>query len=58
MSRPSVGEQLVGALVVERRPLEVEEQQLRLDRGAPLLTRCISAPLAGSAVSAAKRRLA
>ena len=31
------GQQLVGALVVERGPLELEEQQLRLDRGGALL---------------------
>ena len=31
------GHELVGALVVERRPLELEEQQLRLDRRALLL---------------------
>ena len=30
-------EQLVGALVVERRPLELEEQQLGLDLGGALL---------------------
>ena len=33
------GEQLVGALVVERGPLELEEQELRLDRRRVLLDR-------------------
>ena len=35
--QPVGGEQLVGLRVVQRRPLEVEEQQLGLDRGALLL---------------------
>ena len=30
-------EQLLGALVGQRRPLQLEEQQRRLDRGLPLL---------------------
>ena len=30
-------EQLLGALVIDRRPLEVEEQELRLDRGGLLV---------------------
>ena len=32
-----LGEQLVGVGVIERRPLELEEQQLRLDLGGALL---------------------
>ncbi len=36
-SRPRVGEQLLGALLRQRRPLQLEEQQRRLDRRLALL---------------------
>jgi hypothetical protein len=42
-------------VVVERGPLELEEQQLGADGGGRSCMRCSSAPFAASVVSTAKR---
>ena len=56
-SSPSVGEQLLDARVVERRPLELEEAAAWSRSRCPApATFCSSAPRAGSAVSVEKCR--